>query len=79
MSCNAREKFSQKRTLMIIKMSDYISDSLKFVKKNGQFTLRRICIPYITPLYSFTFPVFSNSPNICNLTMKHLRQNLFLL
>jgi len=31
-----------------------------------------MCIPYINPLNSFIFLVFSNSRDVCNLTMKHL-------
>jgi hypothetical protein len=53
---------------MISMMNSKISDSLEH-KKNVECVLRHIFIDYFTQLNSFTFAVFSNSRNVCNLTM----------
>jgi len=57
---------------MINKMKDQITDFLETEKNNVYYTLRVMFIHFIIPLNSFTFPVFYNSGNTCNLTMKHL-------
>jgi hypothetical protein len=69
---NVREKFSKKELELISMMNDQFSYSLNSERNNGQYKLRFMRIHYITPPNSFTFPVFSSSWNVCNLTMKCL-------